>query len=189
MRMLRVALVQFEARHDVDANIAHAVALAREAAVCSDLVVLPEYLQYRGTPDGWRRSARPVPGPTTDPFAAVAREHGCWILAGTRAEVSGDRLRPYNTAVVIGPSGVIVARYRKVHLFDVAVDDGPHTTESSKVTPGDGLVAVDLAGRASGSRSATTCASRSSTVHLRSPAPRCLRCPPTSARGPAATTG
>jgi len=103
-------------------------------------------VQYRGSPDGWRRSARPIPGSTTDPFADVAREHGCWILAGTRAEVSGDPLRPYNTAVVIDPSGALVARYRKVHLFDVAVEDGPQTTESAKVTPGDGLMAVDLAG-------------------------------------------
>ena len=35
----------------------------------SDLVILPEYVPYRGTADGWRASARPVPGPTTDPFA------------------------------------------------------------------------------------------------------------------------
>lgn len=146
MRTLWVALVQLEVRDDVDANIAHAVSLAREAAVGSDLVVLPEYIQYRGTPDGWRQSARQVPGPTTDPFAAVAREHGCWVLAGTRAEVSDDPRRPYNTAVVIDPSGALVARYRKVHLFDVAVENGPQIMESAKVTPGDGLVAVDLAG-------------------------------------------
>jgi deaminated glutathione amidase len=86
-------------------------------------------------------------GPTTrPPFTDVARESGCWILAGTRAEVSGDPLRPHNTAVLIDPSGRIAARYRKVHLFDVAVEDGPQTKESAKVTPGEGLVAVDLAG-------------------------------------------
>ncbi len=146
MRSLRVALVQLEARDDVDTNIDHAVNLAREAAADSDLVVLPEYMQYRGTADGWRASARPIPGPTTDPFAAVARDAGCWILAGTRAEVSGDPLRPYNTAVVIDPSGRIAARYRKVHLFDVDVPDGPRTLESSKVMPGDKLIALDVAG-------------------------------------------
>jgi predicted amidohydrolase len=146
MRTLRVALVQLEARDDVEANISRATTLAREAAAGSDLVVLPEYVQYRGTADGWRASARPIPGPTTDPFAAVAREAGCWILAGTRAEVSGDPLRPYNTAVVIDPAGRIAARYRKVHLFDVQVQDGPQTTESAKATAGDGLVAVDLGG-------------------------------------------
>jgi predicted amidohydrolase len=146
MRTLRVALVQLEAQDDVEANMSRAVALAREAASGADLVVLPEYVQYRGTPDGWRASARPIPGPTTGPFADVAREHGCWILAGTRAEVSADPKRPHNTAVVIDPAGRLAARYRKVHLFDVSVDDGPTTTESAKVTPGDHLVAVDLPG-------------------------------------------
>lgn len=148
MSMLRVALVQVEARDDVEDNISRAAALAREAAVDADLVVLPEYVQYRGTDAGFRASARPVPGPTTDPFAALARERGCWILAGSRAEVSGDPARPYNTAVLFDRSGALVARYRKLHLFDVAVDDGPSDLESARVTPGDRAViaAVDGAG-------------------------------------------
>lgn len=148
MSMLRVALVQVEARDDVEGNISRAAALAREAAVDADLVVLPEYVQYRGTDAGFRASARPVPGPTTDPFAALARERGCWILAGSHAEVSGDPARPYNTAVLFDRSGALVARYRKLHLFDVAVDDGPSDLESARVTPGDRAViaAVDGAG-------------------------------------------
>jgi predicted amidohydrolase len=146
MRTLRVALVQLEARDDVDANIEHAAAMARAAAAGADLVVLPEYVQHRGTAHGWRASARPVPGPTTDPFAEVARETGTWVLAGTRAEASGDPARPWNTAVVIDPAGAIVARYRKLHLFDVAVEDGPNVLESAKVTPGDRAVVVEAAG-------------------------------------------
>ena len=146
MEMLRVALVQFEARDDVEANIARAAALAAEAAVGSDLVVLPEYVQYRGSVDGFRRSARSVPGPTTDVFAAIAREHGCWILAGSHAEASGDPARPYNTVVLFDRSGALVARYRKLHLFDVAVDDGPADTESARVTPGDRAVVASVDG-------------------------------------------
>jgi predicted amidohydrolase len=146
MRTLQVALVQLEARHDVDANIAHAAALAREAAEGADLVVLPEVVQFRGTPDGFRASARPVPGPTTEPFARIAKDAGCWILAGSHAEHSGDPDRPYNTAVLFDRSGALAATYRKLHLFDVAVVDGPNTTESARVTPGDRAVAVDLDG-------------------------------------------
>jgi deaminated glutathione amidase len=114
--------------------------------VGADLVVLPEITQFRGTPDGFRASARPIPGSTTEPFAAVARETGCWILAGSHAEVSPDPDRPYNTAVLFDRAGRLAASYRKVHLFDVAVDDGPSTTESSRVTPGDHIVAVDVDG-------------------------------------------
>ena len=146
MRTLRVALVQLEARDDVDANIAHAVSLAREAAVGSDLVVLPEYVQYRGTPDGWRQSARHTRSHDRSLRSRRARAR---LLGPGRDPRRGVRAIPgaaYNTAVVIDPSGALVARYRKVHLFDVTVEDGPQTMESAKVTPGDGLVAVDLAG-------------------------------------------
>ncbi len=146
MPKLRVALVQLEAGHDIDDNIARAAALAREAAAGSDLVVLPEYVQYRGTDDGFRASARAVPGPTTAPFAAIARESGCWVLAGTHAERSRDRARPWNTAVLFDRSGSLAARYRKLHLFDISVDDGPSDLESARVTPGDEAVVAVLDG-------------------------------------------
>ena len=84
---LEVALVQLDAREDVARNIAAAVGLADEAAAAgARLVALPEYLQYRGADDGFRASARPIPGPHTDPFAEVARRHGAWILVGSTAE-------------------------------------------------------------------------------------------------------
>ncbi len=146
MPTLRVALVQFEARDDVDDNIARAAALAAEAADGADLVVLPEYVQYRGSEAGYRASARPIPGPTTAPFERIAREHGCWLLAGSHAEASVDPERPSNTAVLLDRAGGLAATYRKLHLFDVAVDDGPSDTESARVTPGDRAVVADVDG-------------------------------------------
>ena len=144
---LPVALVQLDAIDDVAANIAAAVALADEAAAGgARLVALPEYLQFRGPDDGYRASARPIPGPHTNPFADVARRRDAWILVGSTAETSGDPARPYNTSVLIAPDGSIAARYRKVHLFDVAVEAGPVDTESARVTAGDRLVTADVDG-------------------------------------------
>lgn len=143
---LRVALVQVEAGDDVDESIRRAAAMAGEAAAGADLVVLPEYIQYRGTDAGFRASARLVPGPTTEPFAAVAREHRCWVLAGSHAEASGDPERPWNTAVLFDRDGSLAARYRKLHLFDVSVDDGPSDLESARVTAGDRAVVARLDG-------------------------------------------
>ena len=144
---LSVSLVQLDATDDVATNVATAVALADEAAAGgARLVALPEYLQYRGPDDGFRASARPIPGPHTEPFAEVARRRKAWILVGSTAETSGDPLRPYNTSALIAPDGTIAALYRKVHLFDVAVDDGPVDTESARVTPGDRLVTADIDG-------------------------------------------
>ena len=148
---LEVALVQLDARGDVAANIAAAVELADTAAAGgARLVALPEYLQYRGSDDGFRTSARPIPGPHTEPFAEVARRHDAWILIGSTAETSADPDRPYNTSALIAPDGSLAATYRKIHLFDVDVDDGPSDTESARVTPGDRLVCVDVDGIAVG---------------------------------------
>jgi len=143
---MQVALVQVEARDDVADNVARASALAAEAAVGSDLVILPEYVQYRGSAAGFRASAALVPGPTTAAFSAVAVAHGCYVLAGSHAESSGDPARPYNTAVLFDRVGSLVARYRKLHLFDVSVDDGPSDLESARVTPGDRAVVASVDG-------------------------------------------
>ena len=144
---LPVALVQLDATGDVEANIDRATALAAEAAAGgARLVVLPEYLHYRGDNDGFRASARPIPGPFTDAFADVARQHDAWILAGSVAETSDDPGCPYNTSVLLDPNGSIAATYRKIHLFDVSVDDGPVDTESARVSPGDTPVVADVDG-------------------------------------------
>ena len=148
---LPVALVQLDATDDVAANIARAVALTDEAAARgARLIALPEYLHYRGPDEGFRASARKVPGPTTEPFAEVARRRGVWVLIGSVAETSEDPLRPYNTSVLLAPDGSIAATYRKIHLFDVAVDDGPVDTESARVTAGSEPCVVDVDGVAVG---------------------------------------
>jgi predicted amidohydrolase len=144
---LPVALVQTDAGPDPEANVARAAALTDVAAAAgARLVALPEYLQYRGSDEGFRASARPIPGPFTEPFATIARRHGCWILAGSLAETSADPARPHNTSVLLGPDGSIRARYRKIHLFDVAVDDGPVDLESARVAGGAEAVTADVEG-------------------------------------------
>ncbi len=142
---LDVALIQLDADTDVARNVALAADLAEEAALGgARLVALPEYLQFRGSDDGYRASARPIPGPLTEPFATVARRRAAWILVGSLAETSSDPTRPYNTSVLIGPNGAIAATYRKIHLFDVTVEDGPVDRESDRVSPGDRAVVADV---------------------------------------------
>ena len=147
MTRLSVALVQLDAADDAERNVATAAELADEAAAGgARLVALPEYLQYRGDDDGYRASARPIPGPFTAAFSEIARRRDCWILAGSLAEASDDPARPYNTSALIAPSGDVVATYRKIHLFDVAVEAGPADTESARVTPGETPVVADVDG-------------------------------------------
>ena len=147
MSRLRVALVQLAADHDVAANLDRAAALVRLAGESKPgLIALPEMFHYRGPVAGFRESATALPGPLTEPFAGLARELNCWILLGSVAERSTDPMRPYNTSVLLDPAGGIVALYRKRHLFDVAIQDGPSDRESARITPGDSSVVACLEG-------------------------------------------
>jgi predicted amidohydrolase len=151
MSKLRVALIQLAADQDVTANIDRASALILQAGEHHpNLVALPEMLQYRGPLAGFRESATDVPGPVTQRFSDLARELKAWILLGSLAERSTDPLRPYNTAVLLDPAGQVAATYRKIHLFDVTIEDGPSDRESLRITPGNSTVVASLEGAAEG---------------------------------------
>jgi formamidase len=84
-----------------------------------ELYVFPElYLSALGSfgddaPPGYAAAvAEPVPGPLTERVAALARQVGKWIAAGSIYERAGDRL--HNTAFVVSPTGELVASYRKL---------------------------------------------------------------------------
>jgi predicted amidohydrolase len=61
-------------------------------------------------------------------------------------ERSSDPDRPFNTSVLVAPSGALCARYRKIHLFDVDLGEGTRHCESTSVTPGIEVVCHDVDG-------------------------------------------
>lgn len=114
---MRVALLQLRVDDAEPApdRVARTSALVR-AQAGADLVVLPElWVPGAFGYHGYEASAAPLPGPVISEIAAVAREIGAHVLAGTVIERDGKKL--HNTAVLIDPGGEIVHRYRKVHLF------------------------------------------------------------------------
>lgn len=151
MSKLRVALVQLAADQDVAANLERAGVLVRQTGESKpNLVALPEMFHYRGPVVGFRESATTLPGPLTEPFSELARSQGVWILLGSLAERSADPERPYNTSVLLDPGGAIAATYRKRHLFDVAIENGPSDHESARIMPGDSSVVAVMRGAADG---------------------------------------
>jgi predicted amidohydrolase len=88
-------------------------AIEKAAAQRADLVVLPETLTCTGNGLSYFDAAEAIPGPSTDYFGALARKHHLHIVAGL---VERDGHLVYNTAVLIGPDGKLIGRYRKVTL-------------------------------------------------------------------------
>lgn len=120
MPSYRAATVQFEpTMYEKERNIARLVALCEEAAAGgARLIVTPEmgttgYCWYDR--DEVRPFVETVPGPATDRFQNICETHGCYIVLGM-PEVDSATDLFYNTAVLIGPRG-IVGKHRKSHPY------------------------------------------------------------------------
>ncbi|NIL77962.1 nitrilase-related carbon-nitrogen hydrolase [Rhodococcus sp. B10] len=114
------AAIQYEPTlFDKSGNVADLLALVGEAARHgAKLITTPEmattgYCLYDY--DEAATVVETVPGPTTDAFAAVASEHGCYVVVGM-PEVDADTGLFYNAAVLVGPDGV-VGKHRKTHSY------------------------------------------------------------------------
>jgi predicted amidohydrolase len=151
MNTMRVALVQINSRHDKEANLRRAEELIDDAAATGARVIaLPEYVNYLGPRDGHEEIAETVPGPITERFAAKARQHGVYLLGGSFHERSGTPGKYYNTSVLIDPNGEIVAKYRKIHLFDIDLSGNVSANESETILPGDEIVTAEIDGHTVG---------------------------------------
>lgn len=143
---IRLAAVQLNSSDDKRSNVARASALIDEAAgQGAQFIALPEMFTYLGPKERYPEVAEAIPGPTTAQMAAKAQEHRVCILAGSMLERAEGSERFFNTSLLFGPDGSILARYRKVHLFDVEVG-GRQYLESDLVAPGAGAVVAEVNG-------------------------------------------
>ncbi|HEY3505150.1 MAG TPA: carbon-nitrogen hydrolase family protein [Actinocatenispora sp.] len=132
--MVGVAVAQFSAGTDKDANLAAMAGLVAEAAGRgARLVVFPEYSMYatKVLDDGVLESAEPVDGTYAKRVAEIAARHRVHLVYGMNEALPDDR-RVANTLLLLGPDGTRLGAYRKVHLFDAF-----GFTESDRVRPGD----------------------------------------------------
>ncbi len=138
------AAVQMLATSDKEANLREAEGWIRRAhAEGARLVVLPEVFNWRGRGGDTAAHAEPVPGPTTERMSALAAECGVHLLAGSMLEAAGPDGRAYNTSVLMGPDTGIIAKYRKIHLFDVDIEGEAPIRESEFRRPGEDVVVAD----------------------------------------------
>lgn len=147
MTTLRVGLVQLNSRHDRAANLAAIDDLVAEAAGRgARFVMLPEHAPYLGPKDGYQEGAEAIPGPTSEHFATLARQHGIYLHAGSMVEQTDQPGKYANTSLVFDPSGATIAKYRKIHLYDVEIPGRVSAKESDSVAPGDEIVTVEIEG-------------------------------------------
>lgn len=139
------ACVQMRSDDDKARNLDAAVAhVEHAAALGATLVVLPETFSWRGPAARDQDEAEPLDGPTLTRLAGVARQHRLTLVAGSILERApgGNGASPYNTSVVLGPDGSMLASYRKVHLFDVSIPGKVEVRESARRGRGAAVTSV-----------------------------------------------
>ncbi len=150
--MTRVAAIQMVSAADVGRNLAAAAALLRQSRERgARIAALPENFAFMGLAEADKLAIAEDEGagPIQDALASFARELGLWIVAGTVPLRVPGEARTAAACLVFDADGRRIARYDKIHLFDVDIpgrDEGYR--ESANATPGRDAVVVDTpAGR------------------------------------------
>jgi len=132
---MKVGVVQFAAGFDKPDNLARVRSLVDDAADGgADLVIAPEGAMHDFGPQDLALApfAEPTDGRFVSGVAEVAARRGVTVVAGMFESVEGDPTRAYNTVVAVGPTGELIGRYRKQHLFDAL-----GWVESDRLVPGE----------------------------------------------------
>ena len=118
----------------------------RSSRYGAKLIATPENTPFLGPQFHKVELAQPLEGETGQRLATLARDCNAHLLIGSLAEQrlladgSVDKTKCYNTSVLYSPKGEILAKYRKIHLFDVDIPGGLCVKESDTICPGDEVV-------------------------------------------------
>jgi predicted amidohydrolase len=139
---MKISVIQLNSQTNKQKNINEALSIASEAikADAPDLIALPEMLSFcGGTEDEKKESAESIPlGVTTQALSKFAKDNKIYLHGGSYFESAGDKI--YNTSLAFDKNGEIIAKYRKIHLFDITTPNGNDYRESDTVLPGSEIV-------------------------------------------------
>jgi predicted amidohydrolase len=142
----KIALLQTNSGRDIEPNVATVLAMLREAkAKGAGLATMPEVVQMIEPKRELSRAKATVEEASTAlaAFRGAAAELGLWVLVGSlQIKLDGERMA--NRSFLVDPMGQVVARYDKIHMFDVELGDGQRYRESAAFQSGTKTVLAAL---------------------------------------------
>ncbi len=142
-----VAAVQMASGPNLDANLMETERLIAEAVKAgAELVCLPENFAFMGKQEADKLALRESfgEGPIQQFLSQQAGQHGIWLVGGTIPLVAEAEDKVRAACLLFDPEGACVARYDKIHLFDVEMPEGGERyNESETIEPGDRVVVTD----------------------------------------------
>jgi len=142
---MKIGIIQTNTQHDIAKNLAFIEkSIDTLADAGADLITLPETFTFLGPDQDMRENAEPIDGSSLTRLQEKARDRKLFIHCGSILERRGDNI--FNTSVVFNCQGEQVARYSKIHLFDIEIPGGTVFRESAVVTAGKDVVTFDCDG-------------------------------------------
>lgn len=142
MDKLKLALCQMNVIDNKEENLIKAGSMIADASKKADFIVLPEMFSCPYSNDKFiEYGEEEKDSPTLTEISSLACKNNVYILAGSIPEKEGNKL--YNTSYLFDRRGMIIAKHRKMHLFDIDVKDRITFKESDVLTAGDEFTTAD----------------------------------------------
>jgi predicted amidohydrolase len=141
MKPYLAAALQMTSLPDLDKNLAQAEELIQLAVNRgADLICLPENFAFLGDEEAKTLLAEKIAQASQKFLVTMAQRYQVTILGGgfpvPADEIEATKGKMFNTALLVGPEGTELSRYRKIHLFDVNLPDGNTYRESETIVAG-----------------------------------------------------
>ena len=138
MNGIKLAVCQMKIGDDKNKNLSVAEDMIKESSgLGAQMVVLPEVFNAPYQSALFPDYAESFPGITTEFLARSAALHKIYLIGGSIIEKEDGRL--YNSSFIYGPTGDLLGRHRKIHLFDVEIENGITFHESDTLSPGNSV--------------------------------------------------
>jgi predicted amidohydrolase len=136
MRKFKIAVCQMTVGEVKAENLNRAEAMLRKAAedFRPQILVLPEMFNCPYSNASFQSFAEVYPGASSDMLSRLAQELRVYIVGGSVPEKQEGKI--YNTSYVFNPEGHLIARHRKIHLFDIDIEGGISFKESDTLEAG-----------------------------------------------------
>lgn len=140
---IKLGICQFKVSQKKEANLVRAEqAISQAVREGAQMVVLPEMFNCPYQQEYFAKFAETAPGgETIRLMAKLAQANQCYIIGGSIPEQAEGNL--YNTCFVFDRDGKIIARHRKIHLFDIEIPGKISFKESAVLSPGNELTCFD----------------------------------------------
>ncbi len=138
---IKIAQIQLKVKKNMSDSIKYLKSVIEEVEKDTDFIVLPEMFACPYHTDNFPVYAETQGGELYQACSRLANDTGTYLIAGSMPESENGAI--FNTSYVFDRQGELIAKHRKVHLFDIDIKHGQKFKESDTLCAGDQITVFD----------------------------------------------